>query len=684
MPKFSRTATTPRSFELQPLGRATLLDKIYIGFVKKVYDNQQMGRLKVYIPEIGGDPGAESSWITVRYASPFAGATNLLSGNKGSNYKDSQQSYGMWFVPPDLENEVLVCFINGDPGKGIWFACLYQSNMNHMVPGLAGNQANNGLPVGEYNKNITTTDPNNPTRPEYSPLADALKAQGLDQDTIRGVSNSSARRTSPPNSVYGLLTPGGSQIVFDDGEGNKFIRLRTQSGVQLLLNDTTGEIYMITSQGENWFSMTADGQISLYASKDITIRTEQSLNLRADLDVNIEAGRNMNIKARGESSEGDASGQGQIRMSANNDMHLMSGQNFFATAGNTFNRTAQNDIRDTAKGDADIKAAGSIFVQSNGGDVDIKARAEIHATSTNIHLNSVPAGDATAATDAQPPEDITLVDASKKTGTWQQTSRTTIVYNLTYHEPYNHNSSTSIPKGDIGTTNVATDPLLQIIRDGEVGKNQDVPNRIIGTPKAGMQPGIYEGVGYDDKGNPVYKYIGGSNDLNAIGTYTTSQNGINFIKATEVYAPNKYPDPPGQSKRYSVGFGHLMSPAELSGNYVTINNERIYLNRGLTRTEADALFSQDLKPREDLVKKAITAKITQSQFDALVSFTYNIGHIEGTSVQRAVNAGDFQAVNKAFLEYVKAGTPKVTNPGLVKRRQKELAMFMSSTKAPSP
>lgn len=681
MSKLTRTHKSPDTFGQHPLGRATLLDKIYIGFVKKVYDDQQMGRLKVFIPEIGGDPSAEASWITVSYASPFAGATNLFAGNKGNTYKDSQQSYGFWFVPPDLENEVLVCFINGDPGKGIWFACLFQNNMNHMVPGLAGNQANNGLPVGEYNKNITTTDPKNPTRPEYTPLATALKEQGLDQDTIRGTSNSSARRTSPPNSVYGLLTPGGSQMVFDDGEGNKFIRFRTQSGVQLLLNDTTGEIYMITSHGENWFSMTADGQINIYGSKDITIRTEQSLNIRADLDVNIEAGRNMHIKARGDSDVGSSDGNGQIKMQAGNEMHLYSNQNFYASAGNNFNRTALNDILDNARGDCDYKAAGSLFVQADGGDVDIKAKAEIHATSTNIHLNSVPAGDATAATEARKPEDLTVVDATKKTGTWQQTSRQTIVYNLAYHEPFNHASSSQVPKGDIGTTNVATDPLLQITRDGELGKNQDVPNRLIGTPREGMKPGIYEGTGYDEKGNPIYKYIGGTTDLNPTNTYTTSQNGIQFIKATEAFAANKYPDPPGSGK-YSVGYGHQLTSAEFSGNYVTINNDRVYLNRGLTRNEADQLFTQDLKPYEEKVKQAISVQITQSQFDALVSFTYNLGKISGTSVARAVNSGNFQEVNKAFLEYVKAGTPKVTLPGLVKRRQKELAMFLSSTKAP--
>ena len=213
---YQRTTVTPEAYDLQPEGRSIQLDGIYVGFVKAVDDQQRMGRVKVWIPEISGDPLDEAQWFTCSYASPFAGATNILNVTPGPSWRNTQRSYGFWFVPPDLENEVLCCFINGDPGRGVWFGCLYQQNMNHMVPGIPGDSASDGLPVAEYNKLKANVSVNTATAPIYSPLADALKIQGLDRDAARGVSGSGARRDEPINSVFGILTPGGSQFVMDD------------------------------------------------------------------------------------------------------------------------------------------------------------------------------------------------------------------------------------------------------------------------------------------------------------------------------------------------------------------------------------------------------------------------------------------------------------------------------------
>ena len=113
---------------------------IYIGIIKRNDDAQGMGRVAVWIPEIGGDPNNEQNWFIVSYASPFAGVTPPSSLVKDSTVMDgSQQSYGFWMTPPDLENQVLVCFVNGNTAMGFWFACVWQQNMNHMVPGLASN-----------------------------------------------------------------------------------------------------------------------------------------------------------------------------------------------------------------------------------------------------------------------------------------------------------------------------------------------------------------------------------------------------------------------------------------------------------------------------------------------------------------------------------------------------------------
>jgi len=299
MVELTKHINAPKEYSQQPIGRATLQDKIYVGFVKYVEDANTMGRLKVWIPELSGDPNDSNGWYIMSYCSPFAGATNVLDNKNDNSFPSTQKSYGMWFVPPDINNEVVCAFINGDPGRGIWFGCLYQQNMNQMVPGLPGNNNQATLPVAEYNKKITQSSLKTPDRPLYYPLADQLKIQGLDQDTIRGVSTSGARRFDPPLSVYGWLTPGGSQLVYDDNPTNTYIRLRTPSGAQIMINDTTGCIYMNSVDGKNWLSMDAGGRIDVYGYGDISIRSQGSLNFRADQDVNIEAGQNINIRARG-------------------------------------------------------------------------------------------------------------------------------------------------------------------------------------------------------------------------------------------------------------------------------------------------------------------------------------------------------------------------------------------------
>ena len=297
-----RTVESAKAYDLEPEGRATQLDKIYIGFVKDVNDQQRMGRIKVWIPEISGNSTDENQWYVCSYASPFAGATSIYDSTNGPSWENTQRSYGFWFVPPDLENEVLVCFIGGDPGRGVWFGCLYQQNMNHMVPGIPADSSSNNLPVAEYNKLKATIAVDTATAPVYTPLADQLKVQGIDVDERRGQSTAGARRGSPINSVYGILTPGGSQFVMDDSLESRYIRLRTQHGTQILVDDTDGFIYMITRDGNSWVELGQDGSISMYGSNDISVRSQGTLNLHADLDINIEAGRSIFMRARGEVS----------------------------------------------------------------------------------------------------------------------------------------------------------------------------------------------------------------------------------------------------------------------------------------------------------------------------------------------------------------------------------------------
>ena len=276
--------------------------KVYVGFVKNNVDIQRMGRLEVYIPELSTDPEDESQWIVCSYASPFAGASdpqNLVDGSKSQ--EGTQTSYGFWMVPPDNNNEVLVLFINGDPGKAVWFACLYQQNMNHMVPGIASDlsftEGENKVlpPVAEYNKADPSVNSARPIRPRFEDLHTGLVDQGLYSDFERGPASSSARREAA-SKVFGFNTPRANTVYVDDDPDNEFIRLRTRSGTQVLVHETNGYVYINSGSGNSWIEVSDDG-IDVYSKGSISMRTEQDLNVRADRNINFDAGKDINLTA---------------------------------------------------------------------------------------------------------------------------------------------------------------------------------------------------------------------------------------------------------------------------------------------------------------------------------------------------------------------------------------------------
>ena len=114
----------------------------------------------------------------------------------------------------------------------------------------------------------------------------------------------------------------------------------------------------------------------------------------------------------------------------------------------------------------------------------------------------------------------------------------------------------------------------------------------------------------------------------------------------------------------------MLLPDEKAGNYVTINGVKRPLTSPLSEAEIFDLFKQDLAPREAKVQKSITAKISQTQFDMLVSFTYNIGNC--TSLAAIINTGSFDVTEK-WMSYCHAAGKVI--PGLQNRRRAECTNF---------
>jgi predicted chitinase len=88
----------------------------------------------------------------------------------------------------------------------------------------------------------------------------------------------------------------------DDGDKdgqNELVRIRTRTGHQILMHNSSDLIYISNSKGTSWIELTSNGKIDIYAQDSISVHTENDFNFRADRDINMEAGRNININAGG-------------------------------------------------------------------------------------------------------------------------------------------------------------------------------------------------------------------------------------------------------------------------------------------------------------------------------------------------------------------------------------------------
>jgi lysozyme len=132
---------------------------------------------------------------------------------------------------------------------------------------------------------------------------------------------------------------------------------------------------------------------------------------------------------------------------------------------------------------------------------------------------------------------------------------------------------------------------------------------------------------------------------------------------------------------WTVGVGHVIDPSHAAVKYE--DRKSLPLpdgwDRSLTMGEVDAILSQDLARFERGVARLCPAALGhQGQFDALVSFAFNVGlgNLQRSSIRMRYNRGDIEGAADAFLMWTKAAGKVL--PGLVKRRNDERALFTSA------
>lgn len=147
----------------------------------------------------------------------------------------------------------------------------------------------------------------------------------------------------------------------------------------------------------------------------------------------------------------------------------------------------------------------------------------------------------------------------------------------------------------------------------------------------------------------------------------TSEKGIKNIKDFEGCSLTAYPDPGTGGAPWTIGYGWTHP----------VDGKPIKPGMTIKQETADRLLKTGLVSYENDVLKMAKVKLTQGQFDALVSFAYNVGSraLSTSTLLRKLNDGDVNGAADEFLRWNKAGG-KVLN-GLARRREAERALFLS-------
>lgn len=356
-------------------------NKTYIGIVKENEDYYNMGRLGVEIPELS----TVETTFTVSYASPFIGASdpNDMDTENTETFEGTQLSYGFWAVPPSINSGVLVSFINGEPSRGYWFACIPQQFMTHMLPNIPvgdSYQYDEKVPVAEYNKFSNEPNKRKGKRPFHKTHYESIRNQGLKKDKIRGFSQHGAV-SDPTSRVMGMLSPKGHYWSLEDTKDDEKIRLRTKHGVQLLLDDSRGLVYIINKKGTGWVEVDENGKIMVYGEEGIAFRTKKDFTVRADRDIILESGRDIYLR-----------GEKDIKTETNNFLNtayskfVIYSDDDVSIAGKNLDIDMTDKTNFLVGNEFNIGAADKVSINSNS-DVAISGNAVDVNASSNLTLS---------------------------------------------------------------------------------------------------------------------------------------------------------------------------------------------------------------------------------------------------------------------------------------------------------
>lgn len=136
-----------------------------------------------------------------------------------------------------------------------------------------------------------------------------------------------------------------------------------------------------------------------------------------------------------------------------------------------------------------------------------------------------------------------------------------------------------------------------------------------------------------------------------------SDRGLDLIKLHEGCRLEAYQDSVGI---WTIGYGHTMGVKQ---------------GDACDQQQADDWLKADIRSAENCIDKSVTADLSQAEFDALCSFTFNLGcaALRNSTLLRKLNAGDYDGAALEFKKWDHAGGKQLV--GLTKRRAAEAELF---------
>lgn len=385
----------------------------FLATVVSHVDPTYMGSLEVEILGPSGSSATQGQTHTVKYMSPFYGVTKLseiATDPNQDNFTNSQQSYGMWMVPPDPGTIVMIIFVNSDPKRGYWIGCVPDENMNFMLPGAAATQSTvetttgdknvpeahlGRAPTGEYNKLIEANkkagDPELKKKPQH-PLYTILQNQGLSLDDIRGITTSSARREFP-SSVFGISTPGPSDKTpagRRGPKGNKENRvnkapLSRLGGTTFVMDDGDDKFIRMTKANAGppeYESLEAlpDKQAP---TGDVTVPHNELFRIRTRTGHQILLHNSEDLIYIA-----NAAGTSWIEMTSSGKIDIFAADSISVHTKADMNFYADRDVNIEAKRNINMKATGRIQVETKDKFNLIVAKDGFITTTGNLQVNT--------------------------------------------------------------------------------------------------------------------------------------------------------------------------------------------------------------------------------------------------------------------------------------------------------